>query len=74
VPRIFYYNECKRLYSSFMFYASGCTYGGPVMSVTIREVAALAGVAPSTVSRVIANSAKISPETAAKAQDAMQER
>ena len=43
------------------------------MPVTIREVAALVGVAPSTVSRVIANSAKISPETAAKVQDAMRE-
>lgn len=42
------------------------------MFVTIREVADLAGVAPSTVSRVIAKSPKISRATVARVQEAME--
>ena len=43
------------------------------MPVTIREVAKLAGVAPSTVSRVIANNPKITDETKEKVYIAMKE-
>jgi DNA-binding LacI/PurR family transcriptional regulator len=41
------------------------------LAVTIRDVAKLAGVAPSTVSRVIANSNRISQQTKDKVFDAM---
>ncbi len=43
------------------------------MSITIRDVAKLAGVAPSTVSRVINKTAPISEETANKIYKAMEE-
>ncbi|MGV3466304.1 MAG: LacI family DNA-binding transcriptional regulator [Heyndrickxia sp.] len=41
------------------------------MTVTIRDVAKLAGVAPSTVSRVIANNPRISDSTKKKVREAM---
>lgn len=43
------------------------------MAITIREVAARAGVAPSTVSRVLAGSSRISPETQERVRRAMKE-
>lgn len=42
------------------------------MTVTIKDVARLAGVSPSTVSRVLANHPKISPETARRVREAME--
>jgi DNA-binding LacI/PurR family transcriptional regulator len=42
------------------------------MKVTIKDVAALAGVSPSTVSRVILENPKISQETVAKVKDAIE--
>ncbi|MCG0313439.1 MAG: LacI family transcriptional regulator [Calditerricola sp.] len=42
------------------------------MSVTIKDVARLAGVSPSTVSRVLANHPKISQETARRVREAME--
>ncbi|MCF6094274.1 LacI family transcriptional regulator [Microaerobacter geothermalis] len=42
------------------------------MSVTIKDVAKLAGVSPSTVSRVIANNPRISPATSRKVKEAME--
>ncbi|WZY00242.1 LacI family DNA-binding transcriptional regulator [Bacillus sp. FSL W7-1360] len=42
------------------------------MKVTIREVAKQAGVAPSTVSRVIANSSRISSKTKARVRETME--
>jgi len=41
--------------------------------ITIRDVAKLAQVAPSTVSRVIANSPRISPQTATRVREAMEQ-
>jgi len=43
------------------------------MAVTIKEVAKLANVAPSTVSRVIANSPRISEKTKKKVKEAMEQ-
>lgn len=42
------------------------------MSVTIKDVARLAGVSPSTVSRVISRNPKISPATVRKVKEAME--
>jgi DNA-binding LacI/PurR family transcriptional regulator len=47
--------------------------GEQIVSVTIRDVAKLAEVAPSTVSRVIANSNRISQRTKNKVYEAMEE-
>lgn len=47
--------------------------GEVAVSITIRDVAKLAGVAPSTVSRVIANSNRISQKTKVKVFQAMEE-
>lgn len=43
------------------------------MAATIKDVAARAGVAPSTVSRVLAGSSRISPETQERVREAMKE-
>lgn len=43
------------------------------MPVTIKDVARLAGVSPSTVSRVLANHPKISPATARRVREAMEQ-
>ena len=43
------------------------------MAVTIKEVAALAGVSPSTVSRTCKNNPSISEETKEKVRQAMQQ-
>lgn len=43
------------------------------MSVTIKDVARIAGVSPSTVSRVLSNHPKISPATVRKVREAMEE-
>ncbi|WP_078552527.1 LacI family DNA-binding transcriptional regulator [Bacillus alkalicellulosilyticus] len=43
------------------------------MSITIKDVAKLANVAPSTVSRVIANSSRISQKTKERVREAMEE-
>ncbi|WP_134685991.1 LacI family DNA-binding transcriptional regulator [Brevibacillus migulae] len=43
------------------------------MSVTIKDVARIAGVSPSTVSRVLSNHPKISPATVRKVREAMVE-
>ncbi|MBO8163562.1 MAG: LacI family DNA-binding transcriptional regulator [Brevibacillus sp.] len=42
------------------------------MSVTIKDVARIAGVSPSTVSRVLSNHPKISPATVRKVREAME--
>jgi DNA-binding LacI/PurR family transcriptional regulator len=47
--------------------------GGGTMAVTIKDVAKLANVAPSTVSRVIANNPRISEKTKQKVREAMDE-
>ena len=47
--------------------------GKKYMSVTIKDVAKLANVAPSTVSRVIANNPRISEKTKRKVREAMEE-
>ncbi|MFD0672994.1 LacI family DNA-binding transcriptional regulator [Cohnella sp. GCM10027633] len=43
------------------------------MAVTIKEVAKIAGVSPSTVSRVISNHPRISAETSARVREVMEE-
>lgn len=43
------------------------------MSVTIKDIARVCGVSPSTVSRVIADNPRISPETKKKVREAMEE-
>lgn len=43
------------------------------MAVTIKDVARIAGVSPSTVSRVLSNHPKITPATARKVREAMEE-
>ncbi len=47
--------------------------GGRLLTHTIKDVAKLAGVAPSTVSRVIADSPKISAKTKARVKAVMAE-
>lgn len=57
-------------------HATTCTfypYGGFFMGVTIKDVAALAGVSPSTVSRTCKNNPSISEETKERVRKAMNE-